>query len=235
MLALAIATALAGCATTPRAADATGPRPRRSPQAKAAQLTRCTTQYWEEALKLNPIQATFQGDPRYNDQLPDFGSAEYRQQTHDFTAALARRRSRTIGPDGLDGQDLLSYEIFVRDAKQSLEAEQFPDWMLPVNQIGSIASFAVQLGSGTGAQPFKTVKDYDNWLGARRQLPALFDTAIANMREGIEGRRGAAARADGEGDPAARRADQGQARGHAVLGPGQEHAGRLLRRRQGSA
>ena len=31
------------------------------------------------------MQATFQGDTRYNDQLPDFGSAEYRKQQHDFT------------------------------------------------------------------------------------------------------------------------------------------------------
>ncbi len=74
----------------------------------------------------------------------------------------------------------------MRDAKNSLESEQFPGWMMPVNQIGSIASFAVQLGSGTSAQPFKTVKDYDNWLARGDKLPVLFDTAIANMREGMK-------------------------------------------------
>ncbi|HLG53533.1 MAG TPA: DUF885 family protein, partial [Steroidobacteraceae bacterium] len=142
-------------------------------------------QYWEEVLKLNPVQATFQGDNRYNDQLPDFGSAAFRQQQHDFTTRWLKTM-QDIGPDGLQGQDLLSYQIFVRDAKNSLESEQFPDWMMPVNQMGSLPSFAVQLGSGNGAQPFKTVKDHDNWLARGNKLPQLFDTSIANMREGMQ-------------------------------------------------
>ena len=58
--------------------------------------------------------------------------------------------------------------------------------MLPINQFNNIASFAAQLGSGTSAQPFKTVKDYDNWLARGARLPVLFDTAIANMREGMK-------------------------------------------------
>lgn len=153
--------------------------------AKAAQLNRLYDEYWEETLKLNPVQATFQGDNRYNDQLPDFGTAAYRKQSHDFTARWLKK-IESIDADGLTGQDLLSYQIFVRDSNSSLESEQFPSWMQPINQFGSIASFAVQLGSGTGAQPFKTVKDYDNWLARGNRLPILFDTAIANMREGMK-------------------------------------------------
>src|SRR3546814_4149682 len=58
--------------------------------------------------------------------------------------------------------------------------------MMPVNQMGSIASYAIMLGSGTGAQPFKTVEDYDNWLARANRMPVLFDTAIDNMRQGME-------------------------------------------------
>ena len=154
-------------------------------ESKSAQLTRLYADYWEEVLKLNPVQATFQGDNRYNDLLPDFGSAEYRKQQHDFTVRWLKT-IEGVGSDGLSGQDLLSYEIFVRDSKNSLEGERFPDWMMPVNQMGSIASYAVMLGGGTSAQPFKTVKDYDNWLARGNKLPRLFDTDIANMREGIK-------------------------------------------------
>src|SRR5690606_32298319 len=57
---------------------------------------------------------------------------------------------------------------------------------MPVNQMGSIASYAIMLGSGTGAQPFKTVKDYDNWLARGNRLPVLFDSVIDNMRQGIK-------------------------------------------------
>jgi len=152
---------------------------------KGARLTKLYAEYWEEVLKLNPVQATFQGDNRYNDLLPDFGSAEYRKQQHDFTVRWLKT-IRDVGSMGLQGQDLLSYEIFVRDAENSLEGEKFPDWMMPVNQMASIASYAVMLGAGTSAQPFKTVKDYDNWLARGNRLPVLFDTDIANMREGIK-------------------------------------------------
>ena len=154
-------------------------------ETKGAQLTRLYAEYWEEVLKLNPIQATFQGDPRYNDQLPDFGSAEFRRQQREFTERWLKT-IQGVGSDGLSGQDLLSYEIFVRDAKSSLDGERFPGWMMPVNQMSSIASYAVMLGAGTSAQPFKTVKDYDNWLARGNKLPQLFDTDIANMREGIK-------------------------------------------------
>lgn len=152
---------------------------------KAQQLNLLYDQYWDASLKLNPLQATFQGETRYNDQLPNFLSPAFRQQSHDFTV-LWLGKAEALGPDGLSGQDLLSYQIFVRDARSALAAEQFPSWMLPINQFYNIASIAVVLGSGTGAQPFKTVKDYDNWSRRAVGIPELFDQAITNMRAGMQ-------------------------------------------------
>ena len=181
-IALALGTALAGCATVPASAPAaTAQAPVTD---KAAQLDQLYAQYWEELLALNPLQATFQGDPRFNDQLPNFFTSEYRERSEAFTRDWLGR-IEAIGPEGLQGQDLLSYEIFVRDARMSLEGTRFPGWMQPLNQFYNFASTAVQLGSGTGAQPFKTVEDYDNWHKRAMQLPALFDTAISNMRVGM--------------------------------------------------
>jgi uncharacterized protein (DUF885 family) len=179
----ALAAALASFATPAlRATDA--PAATAPAADKAAQLDKFYADYWEALLKFNPLQATFQGDNRYNDQLPDFYSAEFRKQSHDFTRQWLDK-AQAIGSDGLQGQDLISYEIFVHDAKQSLEGEQYPDWMLPVDQMGSIATFAAQLGNGTGAQPFKTVKDYDNWLARGNRMPVLVDSVIADMQAGI--------------------------------------------------
>ena len=183
LLCAALAAALASFATPAlRAADA--PTATAPAADKAAQLDKFYADYWEALLKLNPLQATFQGDNRYNDQMPDFYSAEFRKQSHDFTREWLDK-AQAIGSDGLQGQDLISYEIFVRDAKESLEGEQYPDWMLPVDQMGSIATFAAQLGNGTGAQPFKTVKDYDNWLARGNRIPVLVDSIIADMQAGI--------------------------------------------------
>jgi uncharacterized protein (DUF885 family) len=181
-LVLAVALTL-GVAATP--AFAQGQAAAATQESKAQRLNALYEQYWEESLKLNPLQATFQGDPRYNDQLPDFGSKQFRDEARAFTERWLKT-IESVGPDGLSGQDLLSYEIFVRDAKISLEGERFPGWMMPVNQMGSIPMFAVQMGSGTGAQPFKTIKDYENWLARGNRLPVLIDTSIANMREGMK-------------------------------------------------
>jgi len=185
LLSLAIAATIAGALALPSAAFAQEAAAAAAPASdKAAKLNALYDEYWEALLKLNPLQATFQGDSRYNDQLPDFYSADFRAKSHDFTENWLKR-IEAVGSDGLSGQDLLSYEIFVRDATDSLESEKYPDWMMPVNQMGSIASYAIMLGSGTGAQPFKTVKDYDNWLARGNRLPVLFDSAIGNMRQGM--------------------------------------------------
>ena len=184
-IALALGATAAGCATTPAAGpSATGTAAAEAATDKAGQLDRLYAQYWEELLELNPLQATFQGDPRYNDRLPNFLSEEYRDRSDAFTREWLQR-IEAVGPEGLEGQALLSYEIFVRDARNSLEGTQFPGWMQPLNQFYNFAATAVQLGSGTSAQPFKTVDDYDDWRKRAAQLPVIFDQAIANMRVGM--------------------------------------------------
>ena len=187
-LALALALAVTASAVPAIATPASGATTSATPsgqQAKAARLNAFYEQYWEELLKLSPLQATFQGDDRYNDQLPNFLTADYRAQEKAFTKRWLKT-IEAVGSDGLSGQDLLSYEIFVNDAKMDLESSRFPDWQQPINQFSNLAAMAVQLGSGTGPQPFKTVTDYDNWHKRAGKLPAIFDQAIANMRIGMK-------------------------------------------------
>jgi uncharacterized protein (DUF885 family) len=183
---LAIAVAASLFAFTPAAAaQATKPAQAATAESKAQRLDRLYAEFWEESLRLNPIQATFQGDPRYNDQMPDFYSAEFRKDSLDF-AKRWLQKAEAVGADGLDGQALLSYEIFVADLKDAIEGDKYPGWMLPINQMGSLVTYAAMLGSGTSAQPFKTVKDYENWLARGNRLPVLVDSMIGNMREGMK-------------------------------------------------
>ena len=53
---------------------------------KAAQLEQMYADYWEETLKRNPVQATYVGDNRFNDQLPNFYSPEFREENIAFTS-----------------------------------------------------------------------------------------------------------------------------------------------------
>jgi uncharacterized protein (DUF885 family) len=152
---------------------------------RAKQLNTLYTEYWEENLKLNPIMGTFTGDPRYNDQFPNFLTQAYEDQQHAFVQKYLDK-ARAIGAEGLTGQDALSYDIFTLARESELEEFKFPDRLLPVDQFYNVAAFFAQLGSGTNAQPFVTVKDYDNWLARASQAPALFDQAILNMRDGVK-------------------------------------------------
>lgn len=191
---LSLAAALAGCGnqSSSTAADAAAPadKPAVADAAqptvdRAAQLKQVYADYWEAFLKLHPLAATFQGDDRYNDRLPNMLSAEYRKKQHDFTTHWLEK-VQAIGSDGLTGHALISYQIFVRDARQQLESEQFPGWMQPVNQFYNLAGMVVQLGSGAVAQPFKTVDDYADWHKRAMQVPVVFDQAIANMKQGVK-------------------------------------------------
>lgn len=186
LLAFAIAVAVAGFVCAPSSAHAAQPaaKPVASSESKAQSLNRLYGEYWEELLRLNPIQATFQGDPRYNDQLPNFLTEASRRENHEFTERWLRKIEKA-GAGGLNGQDLLSYEIFVKNAKDSLEGEKFPSYLMPIDQFTNLGGLAAQLGSGTNAQPFKTVKDYDNWRARGSKLAPIFDQAIVNMREGM--------------------------------------------------
>ena len=183
LLAIALCLTLGACAGTdrsaPPAADSTAATPSR-----AAQLDALYEEWFEANLRLNPLQATQNGDPRYNDQLPNVLGAEWRAATERLNRDFLTR-AQGIGDAGLAGQDLLSYELFSRELAQEIEAASYPRHLAPLNQFYSFASLFAVLGSGTTAQPFKTVADYDNWLKRANAVPTVFDQGIANMREGI--------------------------------------------------
>lgn len=141
--------------------------------------------YWEESLELNPVNATFVGDARYNDRLPNFLGVDFRAQE----LALAKKyrdAAAALKTDELSEQDRLSVQIFLRDRDDDIEQAQFPEHLQPFNQFYSAHATFAQLGSGSSAQPFKTVKDYDNWRARAARIPLIFDQGIANMREGVK-------------------------------------------------
>lgn len=183
-LALSLALVLAAGATA-QAETTASPAPQSAqPAGQAARLQQLYADYWEALLAFDPLTATFIGDARYNDQLPDVFSAGHRARESAFNRDWLRR-AKAIGGTGLQGQDLLSYEIFVRDLESEIAGERFPDWKQPLNQFRNIAGQFAQLGSGTSAQPFKTVQDYDHWLARAGRMPVLMASMQDNMRQGM--------------------------------------------------
>ena len=174
-------------------------------------------EFWEENLKLNPLTATFAGDPRYNAELPNFLAPEFEEKTRAFEQKYLDR-ARAIGTEGLTGQDRLSYDIFTLNRESALEELEFPDRLLPIDQFYNIANSFAQFGSGTSAQPFVTVKDYDDWLKRAALMPGDVRPGHREHARRREGRHRAAARAHGKGAAAARGEHRRRRREEHLLG-----------------
>lgn len=178
--------ALFGCAQeNDHSAAATSATGEAGPVDNAALLDELFEAYFEEILELNPLYATFIGDNRYNDRLANSLSPEYletsRALDRKYLAALL-----AIDNGDLNGQDLLSYEIFRLDRETSIAGERFPGELLPLNQSFSLANFFAVMGSGQSVQPFATVSDYENFLSRADDFIEYLDQAIINMRIGME-------------------------------------------------
>lgn len=142
-------------------------------------------QYYEEGLKLFPLNATYAGDDRYNDLLPNDGSVQFIQETKAYyTKYLDSLKGYDRGK--LNENDRLSYDVLKDQLQVSLNGLKYHLEYLPFNQMVSLPLTFGQLGSGTGAQPFKTVKDYDNWLKRISAFTIWADTAIGNFKKGIQ-------------------------------------------------
>ena len=179
--------------------------------------------------------ATQLGDTRYNDRWPDMSlEAIDRRQKKNYARLQALGK---INREKLDTADQLNYDLFQRDIKTRIGEYQFKPWMFATRTfdgpqlLAEVAEFA----------PFKTVKDYDNWIARLNMSGVLHRPVDRAVDAGRDRETHAAARHDPEGA----RADQGPAHGRrgsepllrAVQEDARQHPGRREgpshRRRQG--
>jgi uncharacterized protein (DUF885 family) len=139
--------------------------------------------YWEQNLRLYPIEATQNGDNRYNDRLTIDIADSFRDSLRRFYTSYLEGIKK-FNREQLNENDRISYDIFRREMEMQLEGLRYPDHYTPFQQFWALPLTLGQLGSGESSQPFKTAQDYRNWLGRARAFSAWADTAIANFRKG---------------------------------------------------
>ena len=144
-----------------------------------------TELYYQEGLKQSPLNATVIGDERYNDLLPNDGSIammeEYKKFNQRFLDSI-----KNYDRASLSANDQLSYDVLKDQLEMNIEGTKFHFEYLPFNQMNSLPLIIAQFGSGTGAQPFKKVKDYEDWLKRVDAFSVWADTAIGNLKLGIQ-------------------------------------------------
>jgi uncharacterized protein (DUF885 family) len=185
----ALATALATCAAALGAACNGAPSPKArvaaaAPSPPKEELNRVVERYWEAYLAQNPLLATAAGDHRYDDRLGELltpqGLADAlaleRQALQDLTAV-------PLPP--ADTAARLSYELFRRQREVAIEGYTYPEELFPVNPFAGVAQEFALMGAGDGPQPFRSARDYDNWVARGAAFAHWTQNAIENLRAGM--------------------------------------------------
>ncbi len=147
-------------------------------------LDSIASNYYEQYLKLYPMDATAQGDTRYNDQLPinidkDFISGEIAFYTS------VQKQLENVDYKTLSDEDKVVYDVLDYTLKDKIEAYAYHPEYIPFTQFGGLPLTFPLYGSGQGNQPFKTEKDYSDWLKRMEKFPEWMDAAADNFREGM--------------------------------------------------
>lgn len=147
-------------------------------------LDSIASNYYEQYLKLYPLDATSQGDTRYNDQLPinidkDFISGEVA-----FYSSV-QKQLENVDYEKLSDESKTVYDVLDYTLQDKIEAYAYHPEYIPFTQFSGLPLTFPLYGSGQGPQPFKTTQDYDNWLKRMEKFPQWMSAATENFREGI--------------------------------------------------
>ncbi len=142
-------------------------------------LNKLLAEEWEYELRESPETATVYGDYRYNDKLSDLSLAHIQQQRKDAEKFLARFQA--IDTAGMPEQDQLNQQLMVRSYKETIEALNFKNYEMPVDQLNGIQIAVPQLVS---LVPLDSTKHYEDYLARLRQLPRMFDQVIELLQQG---------------------------------------------------
>lgn len=142
------------------------------------------SKYYEQYLKLYPLEATSQGDLRYNDQLPvnidkDFIAGEIAF----YNSVL--NQLRNVDYNSLSDDDKVVFDVLDFTLNDKIEAFAYHPEYIPFTQFGGLPLNFPLYGSGQGSQPFNTEKDYEDWLKRMEKFPDWMNAATENFREGI--------------------------------------------------
>jgi uncharacterized protein (DUF885 family) len=149
-------------------------------EARRAALNRLLADEWEYTLRTQPELATQVGDNRYNDKVSDYSDKAIADDLEHARQSLARFEA--IDVTGFPEQEKLNHALIMRSLREGLEAAQFKDWEMPATQFGGVHLFYASLPFDS---PFRTVKDYQDFLARLHQIPRVLEQSIGHMRDGL--------------------------------------------------
>jgi uncharacterized protein (DUF885 family) len=135
---------------------------------------------WERGLRENPVNASYQGDKRYNDRWSDASLAAIESSQAADRKALERIRG--IDRNALSPADQLNYDTFLWLQEKAVERQKFRTYLQPISHQGGVQT----LDGIAEILPFASTKDYRDWLKRMDAIPVVVDQTVALMREGVK-------------------------------------------------
>lgn len=135
---------------------------------------------WQRGLRENPLGASYLGDERYNDRLPDLSPAAReasQQATRDSRAKLL-----AIDRKQLSEADQLNYDIYLGMLDVGIAGFRFPSERIAVTHQGGVHTLADNM---LQVLRFERSKDYADWIARLRAYGTYTDQTIALLREGM--------------------------------------------------
>ncbi len=167
------------------------------PQAKAINIDSLFQAFNHFQQRINPIEATKSGENKYNDQVANYISADYQQDLIEhytqFLAAIAQVDITKISPSQQLSMEVMKWDCTIKRegltnklVTMASPVYNLPSFeLMPLIQIQSLHLYFSQLAAGKSVQPFKTAKDYDNWLHRVDDYLPFLDTCIVKMKLGM--------------------------------------------------
>jgi uncharacterized protein (DUF885 family) len=122
-----------------------------------------TDAYFNDKNALNPLDATQNGQSEYNDKLVFEMTDSYRKKQAAFYETYENQLA-SIDTSSLTAEEKNSYDIIKWEIAVGKDLLQYDTNLMPIHQFWGTNLTLGQFAGGTSAQPFKTEKDYRNFL-----------------------------------------------------------------------
>ncbi|MFV8360468.1 DUF885 domain-containing protein [Flavobacterium sp. LS1P3] len=144
-----------------------------------------TKNYFDDKNAMSPLDATQSGQNQYNDQLQFEMTDSFRKSQEAFFNKY-QSALQNITVEDLSDEEKNSYEIIKWEVEIGKDLLKQPTNLLPVHQFWGTHLTMGQFAGGTSAQPFKTEKDYTNFLKRMDKYAVWIDSAMVYMKKGLD-------------------------------------------------
>ncbi|WP_297509233.1 DUF885 family protein [Flavobacterium sp.] len=147
-------------------------------------FTQITKDYFDGKNRLNPLEATVNGESQFNDQLQFEMTDSYRNEQKVFFENTEKALKK-VNYEELTSEEKISYDIIKWEVQVGKEMLQHPSNLIPLNQFSGTHLTMGQYAGAESAQPFKNEKDYRNFLKRMDLFAQWMDSAQVYMKKGM--------------------------------------------------